>query len=342
MKCQKRHCIISIILLCIYIHPAYSRTWHVYADMSGDAPTVAAAIDSASTGDTILVAPGSYVTGDDIGLYINKNLHLISELGPESTALHVLHTFEGSPVVTLWNLDSNSSLIGFTIYGGYPWWGPVGGIHVKNSSTLIQNNIIRDNSYYGGSGGIYCEEGGAPIIRNNLIYDNEGNAGSAIYIKNCGAIIDSNTIAYNSSHEEYLPAGAIVIDSDQLVILANNIIVYNEATSSGGDIAGIHCVSEYSNITFICNCIFGNTPADYCGFCTDPTGIDGNISLDPQFCAVKPESSGNFYIQSDSPCAPANHPNEVSCGLIGKYCIGCGTTNMEKESWGKIKHIYNK
>ena len=343
MKYQKKLLNIITILLCISAQSAYSKTWHIYSDGSGDAPTVAAAIDSALAGDTILVAPGSYITGDDIGLNINKSVHLISEEGPENTSLHVLYTFEGSPVVTLFNLDSNSSLIGFTIHSGNPWWGPAGGIYVRNSSTLIQNNIIRDNKYsFGGAGGIYCEDGGSPIIRKNLIYNNEGSAGSAIYIKNCSATIDSNTIAYNSSYEDIMPAGTVVIDTDQPVIIANNIIVYNEGLSSGGDIAGIHCVSDNSNITIICNCVFGNTPINYGGFCADQTGINGNITMDPQFCASKPDSSRNFYIQSDSPCAPGNHPDGSPCALIGYCHIGCDTTSVEEETWSKIKLLYRK
>ena len=342
MKYQK-HFLVFLFILSICSRAAYSRTWYIYADGSGDAPTVAAAIDSASTGDTILVAPGPYITGDDVGLFIDKSVHLISEAGPRSTSLRVLHTFEGNPVVTLSNLDSNSSLIGFTIYGGAPWWGPVGGIHLRNSSTLIQNNIIRNNRYsFGGAGGIYCEDGGAPIIRKNLIYNNEGGVGSAIYIRNCSAIIDSNTIAYNTSYYEFLPMGAIVIETDQPVVLANNIIVYNNGYSDGGVSAGIHCVLDNSNITFVCNCIIGNTPADYAGFCTDQTGINGNISIDPQFCAVKPDSTRNFYIQSDSPCVPGNHPDGASCGLIGYNNIGGGPNSVEMESWGKIKSLYRK
>lgn len=340
MKFQDHPVIVAALILCASVQSVKARTWHIYSDGSGDAPTVAAAIDSAAAGDTVLVAPGSYITGVDIGLDIDKSIHLISEEGPEKTFLGVLNMYESSTVVSLTNLDANSSLVGFTIRDGHPWWGPAGGIHVRNSSTRILNNIIRGNSYgFGGAGGIYCEGDGSPIIRNNIIY---GNQGSALFVDSCSAVIDSNTIAFNEAWGDWMPAGGVVIDSDRPVTITNNIIVYNTGTIAGNPVAGVYCISGSSGIEFTCNCVFGNTPADYGGSYTDQTGMNGNISLDPQFCAVRPDSSGNYYLQSDSPCAPDHHPDGDACGVIGAVHVGCGTTGAERESWGGIKSRYRK
>lgn len=43
--------------------PANARTWNVFNDGSGDAPTIQAAVDSTAPGDTVLVGPGTYVEG---------------------------------------------------------------------------------------------------------------------------------------------------------------------------------------------------------------------------------------------------------------------------------------
>ena len=60
----------------------------------------------------------------------------------------------------------------------------------------------------------------------------------------------------------------------------------------------------------------------------------------PQFCGIK--FSGNYYLQSDSPCAPGNHPDGYDCGLIGALPVNCGKVDVEKKSWGTIKSLYKK
>jgi hypothetical protein len=71
--------------------------------------------------------------------------------------------------------------------------------------------------------------------------------------------------------------------------------------------------------------------------------IDGgaNFELDPEFCGVA--GSSNYYLQSDSPCAPGNHPDgENWCGLIGQLPVGCGSVRVERKSWGAVKAIYKE
>jgi hypothetical protein len=63
-----------------------------------------------------------------------------------------------------------------------------------------------------------------------------------------------------------------------------------------------------------------------------------NFSLDPQFCGPL---GGNFYLQSDSPCAPGNSP-WPELGVIGALPISCGTVKTESKTWGSIKEMYNQ
>ena len=51
---------VSTLPLLLAASPVQGRVWRVASDGSGDAPTIAAAVDSATGGDEILIGPGTY------------------------------------------------------------------------------------------------------------------------------------------------------------------------------------------------------------------------------------------------------------------------------------------
>jgi hypothetical protein len=69
----------------------------------------------------------------------------------------------------------------------------------------------------------------------------------------------------------------------------------------------------------------------------DMTGVDGNISDDPEFCDVPVL---DFTLDSISPCAPGNSP--PGCSLIGALDVGCGPIAIEATTWGQIKSTYRR
>ncbi len=102
--------------------------------------------------------------------------------------------------------------------------------------------------------------------------------------------------------------------------------------------AGIVCVlSSFPAIE--CNNIYATT-LPYGGDCTDQAGINGNISVDPEYCGIA--GAANYYLQSDSPCARGNHPDQINCGTIGAFGVGCGNTPVRSTSWGALKTLYRK
>jgi len=68
-----------------------------------------------------------------------------------------------------------------------------------------------------------------------------------------------------------------------------------------------------------CNDVFNSATGNWIGL-PDPTGIHGNISLDPRFCLY---SELDYTLASDSPCLPGNHPDGPVCGVIGAHGLGC-------------------
>jgi len=111
---------IFILLLSPY---CLSKVWEV----PGDCPTIQAGIDSCSTGDTVMVSPGTYVENID---FLGKAIVVVSLYGPDSTVID--GNQEGS-VVTFANGESVHSVIeGFTITNGSgtffdPYWEYGGG-----------------------------------------------------------------------------------------------------------------------------------------------------------------------------------------------------------------------
>jgi hypothetical protein len=72
-----------------------SRTWSVYLDGSGDAPTIQAAVDTAQIGDVVLVGPGNYENG--FAQIRSKSIALRSASGPTATIIRALTAFEPMP-----------------------------------------------------------------------------------------------------------------------------------------------------------------------------------------------------------------------------------------------------
>ena len=94
--------------------PAGARTWYVDAYGIGDAPTIEAALDSAATGDTVLVGPGEYIASSCHT--IPPEVVVASELGPLETRVRATGAF-GPPCT--FSLLERSELHGFTISGSY-------------------------------------------------------------------------------------------------------------------------------------------------------------------------------------------------------------------------------
>lgn len=71
------------VLLLLAASTASGRTWNVYADGSGDAPTIQAAADSSAPGDTLLIGPGTYAEA----VTLPHDLTLSGVSGAEATSV---------------------------------------------------------------------------------------------------------------------------------------------------------------------------------------------------------------------------------------------------------------
>lgn len=125
------------------------------------------AINDAIHGETILVHDGTYIENIN---FIGKAITIRSENGAANTFIDGNRV--GIVVCFNQNEESNSVLRGFTIKNGFNENG--GGILCENSSPIIENCRIIENTASLNGGGIYCFNGNPKII-NSLLKNNRSN-----------------------------------------------------------------------------------------------------------------------------------------------------------------------
>ena len=218
-------------------------------NVPADYPTIQEAIDDAVTGDTIVVAPDTYVENLD---FRKKGITVKSSDGP---AVTVVDGNEAGFVVDFSSSSEVAVLDGFTLENGW-------GVYCYGSDPVIRNNIIRNNSDAGiscshshpliegnfiarnkGSGGIKCDWGSSPEIRGNVILGNEGSymEGGGISCIESSPLIEGNRIVGNTSSS----GGGIYCYPYCSSMIKDNVIIENSATSSGG---GIYIEDSYPEL----------------------------------------------------------------------------------------------
>jgi hypothetical protein len=245
-------------------------------------PTIQSAIDAASSGDAIQVAPGTYVENVD---FKGKAVTVESTDGPGSTILD-----GGQPVdpdygsVVLFQGDEtwDSVLRGFTLTNGtgtYHEFTPLdydgymgGAVFCNDASPHITGNIIEENTASFG-GAIACIHSGAlPLLEHNVILDNHGVFGGGIAcVSDADAVISNNRIEGNEAFDtggglyfwfaspsvngNFITGNAVTFGGgaaciDASPVMANNVFLANQAEYGGGVYCGFDSSPRIVNSTF--------------------------------------------------------------------------------------------
>jgi predicted outer membrane repeat protein len=186
-----------------------AATWHIKDDGSGDAATIAAAVQAAAAGDTILLANGTYSgTGNrDITLY-TKPLTICSESGDPALCIidcggnasenHAAFDIRagGSPSIVLKDL---------TIRGGY---GPSGGaIYITkyltgNVTVDIENCVFTENTSVWAGGAILVMMDCTVNLTGCSFIDNSATEGGAL-VQAEGSFASVTACAFSGNHTQY-------------------------------------------------------------------------------------------------------------------------------------------
>jgi hypothetical protein len=185
-----------------------------------------------------------------------------------------------------------------------------GALYTNGVTVTIDGCTVTDNTAQGG-GGVQLVASPAIALSGSVFTGNTSSIfGGTIYMTDAAsADLVNLTVANNSSAN----GSAGINIQNSLATVSNTISAFNTGGGSGN---GINAVGGV--VTLTCNDVFGNDGTNYAGV-ADPTGTDGNVSLDPLFCDA---GAGDYRVSADGPCAPA----QSGCGLIGALEASCGTT----------------
>jgi len=263
------------------------RTWNVRIDGMGDAPTIQAAIDSCTHGDTVMVSDGTYAGEGNRDLeFGSRSILLRSENGAAATIINC----HGSPTephrAFSLSADDNGPLEikGLTIRGGY---GPS---HQGSPS----------------GGAVFCQDI-SPTFVNCVFTRNEALLGGAIYADNSDAqFVNCDFVSNIASY-----GSAIFSFNTSDLQLHYCMIGYNTVANA------VDCM-ESGDADLYCTNVFGNQKGNWVGCLVGLQWINDNFSADPMFCNYQSGDCG--LAGEESPCLPDNN----TCGvLIGALGVGC-------------------
>jgi parallel beta helix pectate lyase-like protein len=235
---------------------ASGRTWMISPDGSGDAPTIQAGIDSSSSGDSVLVHPGTYYESIS---FRGRNITVKSSDGPGQTTIDATGT--GSRVVTFSSNEHRAAVIsGFTLTGGD------GGIAVVNAEPSIINNVITGNSEtHDDGGGIICVAGfmqfQRPLISGNTVTNNFApwNGGGIEFFQYVIPELIGNRIEGNHARDGDGGGIYYAIFGDGAVIRHNTVINNIAGDHGGGVYIGDGQTTSSMDVEISWNLVANNT-----------------------------------------------------------------------------------
>ncbi|MHC4696777.1 MAG: right-handed parallel beta-helix repeat-containing protein, partial [Planctomycetota bacterium] len=296
------------------------------------------AINLATDGDEIVVAPGTYNETIDL---MGKAITLRSSAGPGVTIIDAAGI--GGSVVTCSNGEGLDTIIeGFTITGGTGTSGRGGGMRILadpiiryctitgnsgnwgagmyvDGDPTVRNCTFRDNTSSFKGGGMYNLYGGFSVSECTFV-DNTADSGGGIY--NQYGFLDIVNCMFNGNE------GSGLYNYNANPTITNCAFKANSATSGGGMVNDYYCNPTIINCTFGGNIATSNgggmyntgnsnaTVANSVFWGNSPTGIDDSSpgTSNFSFCDIQGGWTGGGSDNTDEDPLFARNPDDGGDG----------------------------
>ncbi|MBD3367769.1 MAG: T9SS type A sorting domain-containing protein [Candidatus Eisenbacteria bacterium] len=261
---------------------------------TGDYPTIQAAIDAASSGEIIKLQDGVYTGQGNRDVSFRGKAVTVRSQSRDPDVCTV--NAQGTP------LDEHRC---FLFVSG------------EGPASRLEDIRLRGGWASDGGAAIACY-GSSPTIEGCLVIDNTSPYGAAVGCYEASPTITNCTIYGN--HGGALAAVAASPDVQQTIITANT------------DTFAVVCL-EGGLPQFACTDIWGNPEGDWTECIEHQQTMNGNLSVDPLFCA---EWDTVLTLSSPSECLPDNN----ACGvLMGAYDEGCSNYFVYPDGTGYFPTI---
>jgi hypothetical protein len=223
-----------------------------YLHVPAEYATIQEAVDSAESGDTILIAPGTYTGEGNRNMNIHNNAVILkSESGAQQT---VIDCQQQGRAFSISGVEESPVFIGLTITNGSitQEFGDGGGVTCSSGSPEFRNCIFT-NCFAAESGGamnIYdiSTLGKSPILLLNCVFiGNRAFVGGAIDMDLVVARIEN--CQFHDNGTDGLGIGG-AIDSWDCRYEVNRCLFSNNRSSTGSDIYSFENRLEIRNCTF--------------------------------------------------------------------------------------------
>ncbi|MBM3314361.1 hypothetical protein FJY71_00770 [candidate division WOR-3 bacterium] len=229
-------------------------------------PTIQAGLNAALSGDTVLVAAGTYY--EQLTWPGVDGIQLLSEAGAESTAIDGAGS---GRVVTMTALDYTGAtkLCGFTLAHGrilnYP--GNGAGLWCRGAPELCHNRIVNNRmDCFGYGGGAFAE--GAPLFHDNLVaWDSIVNEGGGGWRYGAGVFCSGSGVFYQNVFFEngamggaggFWYGGGIYLAGGTPLVFSNLFLCNRMGTTTGGIAYGAGIYVDSAQAYIVNNTFAGN------------------------------------------------------------------------------------